>query len=261
MKKLLLSLCFVLLMLEASAWGSVGHEAIVELAKMHLTKKTRKEIARFMPYDIAKDASWMDDHRADEAINYTTHWHSFGYNTRHEYDVNRYLRRGDVLRALHIADHNLTRYQELTDSAVVMNLRMILHFVGDMHCPTHANPPFRGSRKPITVGGKSFKKFHSLYDAMPELVHPNRDPQTIAEKIDILKSDEQAKVTAGSFLDWANEIASQCSVIYEWVPVGTEEIDPGIIEQSTDLVNMELRNAGYRLAAVLNRYFDPQPQQ
>ena len=36
----------------ASAWGKLGHDVIVEVAKRHLTENTKRNIAKYMPYDI-----------------------------------------------------------------------------------------------------------------------------------------------------------------------------------------------------------------
>ena len=34
----------------ASAWGKLGHEVIIEVAKRHITEDTKKNIAKYLPY-------------------------------------------------------------------------------------------------------------------------------------------------------------------------------------------------------------------
>ena len=57
------------------AWGGVGHEVVVEIAKRHLTEKARANIAGYIPYDLTEDAIWMDKHRKDPELEYAYHFH------------------------------------------------------------------------------------------------------------------------------------------------------------------------------------------
>lgn len=255
MKKILLLWVGVLMAPAVMAWGGFGHDIIVEIAKQNLTKRAAENIARYMPYDLVQDASWMDDHRYDEPIAYTTHWHSFRYDENLKYNASM-SKRGDCLTALNIADENLSKYRELTDSAVVMNLRFVLHFVGDMHCPTHANPR-EVPRTPVMLNGKKYKKFHTVYDAMPRLVHGSSATATdVADRLDDCSKKRYKRIVEGSLTDWANEVAGMTAIIYEWNPKEVSSLHPDTVEWSTEMTNELLRNAGYRTAELLNRYFD-----
>ena len=136
MKKFFIFATIAMLSIEAFGWGGVGHRVIVEIAQRNLTEKAKENISKYMNYDLKKEAVWMDTHRRDEPIAYTTAWHVYNVDEQGVYDPNPRLYKGDCIHALKIADYNLSKYKQLTDSAVVMNLRMLLHFVGDMHCPT-----------------------------------------------------------------------------------------------------------------------------
>ena len=127
--------------LNAAAWGALGHKVVIAVAQRHLTDKTKANIAQYFDYDLKQDAVWMDLHRKDKEIDYTTAWHVFNVDDQHRYDPNPRLAKGDCIQALEIAGYNLEHYKELTDSAVVMNVRMLIHFAGDMHCPTHSYFP------------------------------------------------------------------------------------------------------------------------
>ena len=43
--------------------------------------------------------------------------------------------------------------------------------------------------------------------------------------------------------------------IFDWNPPKTEVMRDDTVELSTDLVNKQMRDAGYRLAFLLNTYF------
>ncbi len=239
----------------AFAWGKLGHETIIEIAKRHLTEKTKANIAKYMPYDITKDAVWMDNHRHDKEIGYTTAWHVYNVDEKYEYDMNPRLRQGDVILAMKVSDFNLKKYRELSDSAVVMNLRCLLHFTGDMHCPTHSYVPGPRCFWPCELNGKPIKTFHSLYDYMPNSLYPNKSCVEIAANLDNAKRGEIKRIQKGDLHEWAHEIGTMNAVIYKWNPHNTKVLNPNTIELSRNLVDIQLRNAGYRLAYLLNNYF------
>ncbi len=239
----------------AFAWGKLGHEVIIEVAKRHISEKTKQNIAKYMPYDITKDGSYMDYHRHDKEIGYTTSWHVYNVDEECEYDMNPRLYKGDVVLAMKVSDYNLSRLEKLTDSAVVMNIRCLIHFAGDMHCPTHSYVPGPRCFWPCTLNGKPIKTFHSLYDFIPATIHPNKSCVEIAAEIDNAKRGEIKRIQKGDFHDWANEIGRMNAIIYKWNPHNTEVLNPNTVELSRDLVNVQMRNAGYRLAYLLNRYF------
>ncbi|MBR2352604.1 MAG: S1/P1 nuclease [Alistipes sp.] len=243
----------------ASAWNGLGHRTVVEIAKRHLTDEAKANIAKYMPYDIVKEASWMDRNRLGSPWPYSNDWHSLYYDSKLRHDPNGKIAHGDLARALHLADHNLRMYRELTDSAVMYNLRAILHFVGDMHCPVHvAKQGARsGGKNPVYFKGQRFNSFHSFYDRTPMLIHGADTPHTlIADRIDIAKKSERKKICKGTIDDWINDAIRRTCIIHEWNPNdGTKELRDNTLELSTPLVNDQLRRAGYRLAHLLNIYF------
>lgn len=142
MKRAIFTLFALILTGTAFGWGTIGHKVVIAIAQRHLTEKTKANIAKYIDYDLKKDAVWMDKHRNDEPIAYTTHYHVFAADKNLRYDPNyRLAEGGDVVYALAISEYNLAEqnYKQLTDSAVVFNLRMIIHFMGDMHCPVHTH--------------------------------------------------------------------------------------------------------------------------
>lgn len=257
MKKILLLTLAITVMWQqsANAWGKLGHEIVIKVAERHLTEKAKRNIAKYMDYDLKTDAVWMDHHRRDKGIEYTTAWHVYNVDENHNYDPNPRLSKGDVITGLNVAEYNLSHYKELSDSTVLMNLRMLLHFVGDMHCPTHSYVPGPRCFWECTLNGKKQKSFHGVYDKMPDMLYGKRSAEEVAAEIDNAKKKEIKKIQAGTFFDWAKDCGDNNAVIYEWNPFNTEVLDPDTVELSRDLVDKQLRNAGYRLAYLLNKFF------
>ena len=239
----------------AMAWGTLGHKVIIEVAKRHITEKTKQNIAKYLPYDITEDAVYMDIHRNDKPIAYTTAWHVYNVDEKYEYDMNPRLRKGDAVLAMKVVDHNLKKQERLTDSAIVMNIRCLLHFAGDLHCPTHSYVPGPRCHWRCELNGRKMKSFHGVYDYIPVLLHPKKSCVDIAAEIDNAKKSEIKRIQKGTLLDWVHDIGSRNAIIYEWNPHNTPVLHENTVELSRDLVNLQMRNAGYRLAYLLNLYF------
>lgn len=243
---------------DALAWGKPGHQTVVAVAQRHITERAKNNLEKYFAYDIKEDAVWMDKHRKDKDIAYTTAWHVYSLDTKDQYDPNARAHKGDAAYALWLCDYNLRdgKWMEATDSAVVMNVRMLIHFVGDFHCPTHCYIDGRRSFWDCTLNGKNYGGFHGLYDKIPDLLYPNADPDVLAAQLDNCSKREIKKICKGDVCDWAHECAVNNRLIYEINPFGTPELDPETLEKSRELVNTQLRNAGYRLAYLINKYFD-----
>ena len=256
MKKLIISaLMAVVLCFNLQAWGSLGHRTVIAVAQRHLTEKTKANIAKYMDYDLKKDAVWMDKHRKDEPIAYTTAWHVYNVDVNHNYDPNPRQDKGDAIYALNLADYNLSHYKELSDSAVVMNIRMVIHFAGDMHCPVHSYFPGPRNFWPFRFNGEDYTSFHAFYDGMPERLWPDADSDELAAKLDNCNACQRKKITRGNFYDWARACGDRNVHIYDINAPLTKELDPDTVEKSREIISLQLRDAGYRLAFLLNKYF------
>ena len=259
MKKFLLILLISLISIEVvSAWGGLGHRTVIAVAQRHLTEKTKENIAKYVSYDLKEDAVWMDTYRRTEPIQFTTNWHTCYFDENMRYDP-LYLRKmetGDLVRALDIADAALKdgRYKNLSDEAVVFCIRMLIHFVGDIHCPTHTVLPSAQNKKPCLLNGKEYT-YHSVYDKMPNLIWGKTTADEVAAQIDNASKKERKEIVKGDVVDWLNSMVHGNVKIHEWNAPGVEVMRDDTVELSTELVNTQMRNAGYRLAYLLNMYF------
>ena len=244
---------------ELWAWAGLGHRTVIEIAKRHLTEKTKENVAKFIAHDITKDATWMDKNRLRSPWPYSNSWHSYYYDAkfRHDPNVPNKIANGDTMRALDLADRNLSMYKELSDSAVVYNIRMVLHFVGDMHCPSHCKLiGGRDDKGKVSIGGKRVGSFHGFYDIMPSTIYGKISPVKLAANLDTYSKGKIKKTCKGNHHDWAKECMRLTNVVHQWNPNdGGEELRDDTVELSKDLIDTQLRHAGYRLAHLLNKYF------
>ena len=140
MKKLLLLLLFAGLLNTGSVfgWGREGHETIAKIAERNLTKKAKKRIEKYLGgHSIVYFAKWMDEYRHTPEYKFTNNWHTAPVNAELRYEDSMLAKNGNAIYGLEQAIENLKNYRSLTDSAVEVNLKYIIHLVGDMHCPAH----------------------------------------------------------------------------------------------------------------------------
>ena len=91
MKKLLLFLMLLTLMAPSSAfsWGSLGHDASVLIAEKHLTRKAKKNLAKYLENrPLVYYASWMDYMGYVTKSGYSNDWfdHCVPVDKAFEYD-------------------------------------------------------------------------------------------------------------------------------------------------------------------------------
>lgn len=258
MKRLFLAALATVYSVCAFAWAGLGHQTIVAIAENNITERAKANISKYMPYSMVKDAVWMDRHRKDKPYAHTGYWHSCRVDEKRGYIINRDYRQkhGTVLTALQVADYNLSDWENASDSVVLINLRMLIHFVGDMHCPCHLGHSHEKTCKgKLSVNGKDYT-FHKLYDAMPSFIWKGKKASEVAKELGTLKKGEIKKTVKGTPEQWAIESAKDCQLVYDLNPETKADFDPQTIEKSEELIRLQLTRAGYRLAYLLNKYFD-----
>jgi len=273
MKRIIIVIFSVLICRASLAWSNMGHEVIIEVAKRHLREDVKKEIERYMPYDITQDARWMDKHRSDPELLYMFHFHEQCINLKTlEYDPNPQIEEGDIMRGLCLARYNLSHRDNLSDSTVVLNIRMIIHFIGDLHCPVHLGvpgiwfpkPPYRQDVGKWYFQGNALQSFHKFIDRTPGYLFPDMKPSEIASLIDDGISKRQSREWVnGDFVDWTNDAAQRGFRIYNYFPPlwdipdspDPKYIPDDFLENTREIIIEELLKAGYQLAYVLNACF------
>ena len=144
----------------------------------------------------------------------------------------------------------------MNDSVRLTHLALIVHAVGDMHCPVHIrlhDDTTLGVYK-VTYGNKK-TDFHRLWDAgLVGATHP-WSYSDLAQILDISNSNEIAEICKGDVFDWGEDAARTAT------PLRIYKADAVINKQEfmhKHLATGELllRKAGYRLAKVLNEIFE-----
>ena len=141
----------------------------------------------------------------------------------------------------------------MSDSLRFHNIVMIVHFVGDMHCPEHIRyypEDMSIGKYDVTFEGKK-TTMHKIWDSQLIAALHTGDQNDVAARIDNCTKKEISRITAGNTYDWAADCAKTSKPVHD-VPEGAV-LDAAYAEQNRAIVEQQLRKAGYRLAKVLNK--------
>ena len=149
-------------------------------------------------------------------------------------------------------------YHNLSDSMVIVNLKLLIHMVGDMHCPCHVGYPKELGLKGTSmyVKGKKYDR-HKFWDASLELMHPKWRLDHYLKACDTYSEKEIKKIQKGNATKWGIENAKKIQETFSYWEKNAEltKISKEQREQINGMMHEQLAYGGYRLAAVLNNIF------
>ena len=249
----------------AYGWNSAGHCTIGHIADRNLTPKARKMCSKYLGHSLAYYASWLDHWRYSEEYHHTARWHAVGVKDGK-------LIPGELVGDISIFrapltpdEHGVARmeqmlealkdYRNMPDSAVAVNLKCIIHMVGDMHCPGHV---FYDGQKQFEFkeNGKD-ARFHGYNDKTFLRFHKGKTASDFRKKYCRLTEQERRELCKGDMESWVRDnepIFRECytllspTIDYKDLP----EQNKFRMKEITDELLIE---AGYRLAEVMNRIF------
>jgi hypothetical protein len=175
-KKIFLPLLFLAPFI-VFGWGKTGHRTIAQMGQDLLGKDVQDRItATLSGSNMAMVANWADEIRSDEQYKYVSRWHYTNLSkdlTREEYEKSAFQQNyGQILyrvysltQTLHDRQNGVSKESDTYVKNDTVLLKLLIHFVGDMHQPLHLGRPEDLGANKINV--KWFKdkiNLHSLWD-------------------------------------------------------------------------------------------------
>ena len=281
MKKItFVALCATMLLTTqpALAWGGWAHKLIAYIAEFHLTPEAKATAEKYLGSSIVDHAVWMDkvpvwNKKHIPGWEQTSWWHMTTVDKvgKKKFALSeKRSSRGDGALYPNLVQciENLKNYRNLTDSAVMINLKCVLHMVGDMHCPSHLyytefedcfGGKINGKRVPrhdqirIYYNGKKTTN-HKVWDGMsireiwPEY---GTDMELFRVSLDKMSPKKRAKMCRGTVEEWVLQNAKDCRFIYDDITPGVK-IDRQYLLDNQKLSKQQCLRAAYRLAHILN---------
>ena len=252
MKRYLLLTLAVVWTATAWGWGPKGHDVTAYIAECNLTEEAAAGVDRALGgYSPVYWCNWLDSASHTPEYAYTKTWHYLDVDEGQTLETTLRNENGDVLTALAAIVDGLQSHA-LDAETEAFYLKMLIHLVGDLHCPMHAGhlDDLGGNRHPVRFFGKE-TNLHSVWDSsLPEAVHRWSYTEW-QQQIDRLGEEEIAAITGGTPEDWFRETAAVAAEIYGETPEGAQ-LSYDYITRFGPTVELQLLRGGHRLAFLLN---------
>ena len=263
------------------AWGTVGHHCAAYIAEQHLTPEAKEKTRHYLQHTLSYYAMWMDRWRGIKQFEAVNNGHSVrttddGRKISWEALTSSTMGNavptppgramGHLLNAMNELGNG--KYKELPDSVVRQRLINMIHYVPDMHCPSHCGFPEKfyplASKYNLKRNGK-FANFHSFWDGSPGYLRKNITVKKYAEMVDNVSPNESKKWQKGleqkdlqkGIDSWGKGVIKRAHRAYAILPEGTDlaKLTKEQKAQVHELADESILIGGYRLAYVLNTIF------
>lgn len=261
LKRLLLVLLVLVICQPAFAWwGTNGHRIIGQISESYLNSKARKAIKDLLGDEsIAMASNYGDFIKSDSTYDHIYSWHYInqkGGMTREEMQArlltdtvpNLYNRIDFLIKEL--------KNRDLAKDKKVFYLKLLIHFVGDLHQPLHVGgrPDDLGGNRVKVLWFSDATNIHSVWD--DKLVEFQKLSYTEYAKAINYTTKKQRKEWQGQpMMDWYWESYQYSQLIYAGITKPDQRLSYDYNHEHIQKVNDFLLKGGVRLASVLNDIF------
>ena|ERR1700741_2930163 len=247
---LLILLAFFFKSGPVSAWGSVGHQVVAQIAKNYMSKSVQDSVQKYlgvMSFDSA--ATWMDDVRKDTSLNYMKPWHYINIEKDKTYVRSN---EANIVTEIELAMAALNDRKKLSAAEINKYIKVLFHLVGDLHMPLHAGYASDKGGNSVEVHFLSKKtNLHHVWDT--DIIEEKKITSgDCIKQGDKLKRKKIKKIQQLNAVEWMNESRGLLPEVYA---VKDKVIDKTYIDKNAPVVERRLLYAGMRLAAVMNEVF------
>ncbi len=249
---------FIISALSLISWGVVGHRTIAKIAENHLTAKTKAAVISLLgSEDMPIVSTYADDIRYESEFKYTAPWHYLNLNDGLNFDAFSKIVTEDtsanVYNALLKMEEQLKNPNSSKEDKIFA-LKMIIHFVGDIHQPMHV------SREEDQGGNKINLKFkgkdtnlHALWDS--GLIEYNGFTFTeMSKALDDISDPKIKKWQNDSVMIWLFESYQIANQLYKEVE-NNPNLDYTYYPKHSEIYKQQVQKAGVRLAGLLNEVY------
>lgn len=257
MKKLLLTLIALCATLPSFGWGQKGHDTVARIAEENVSRKVlRKAVEVLGGHSLVYYSNWMDNASHTQEYRYTKTWHYANVDEGYTYATMTKNQRGDVVTAINDIVARL-KSGKLTPEEERVNLRFLVHLVGDIHAPMHAG------RLSDLGGNEVFVKFfdekmklHELWDEhLIEAVHKWSHTEWSHQLNDYCSPERKVEIAKGTPEQWLIESHEVTKGIYIASPQG-KNLSYYYINYYAPIIEERLLAGGLRLARLLTEIYE-----
>lgn len=235
-------------------WGKTGHRVTGQIAEAYLTKKAKRNISKLLNgKGLALVSNFADDIKSDRAYKEYSSWHYVNFPFDKKYGEEKPSEYGDLIKGIEKCIAVL-KDKESPAKDKEFFLKMLVHFIGDLHQPLHVG---RGEDK----GGNDIQirwfdegsNLHKVWDS--EMIdHYGMSYTEMSVNTDIVSKSKIKTIQEGTILEWVHESQQLAKQVYGSANAG-EELGYKYMYTYFPIVRTQLQTGGIRLAKILNEIF------
>ena len=239
---------------ETVFWGQNGHRATGKIAENHLNKRAKKRIDKLLNgQSLAFVSTYADEIKSDSAYRKYYSWHYVNMDLEESYADATKNPKGDIVTGINkcikvLKDNNSSEEDKS------FHLKMLVHFVGDLHQPMHIGQKEDKGGNAIQVEwfGKE-TNLHAVWDTKM-IENWNMSYLELADNAKDVSKQQIAAIEAGTLREWVDETHELTKKIYKSAEVG-ENLRYRYSYDYFGIVRDQLQIGGIRLAKILNDIF------
>lgn len=257
-KKLIVGFIMVYAPLQSIAWGTIGHRVCGQIAESYLTPKARTAVHAILGNEsVAIASNWADFIKSDPAYNYLSSWHYIDLNKAYTYpelvDFLNHDTNTDAYTALYHLVNELKK-KGLSKKEQLLDLRMLIHIVEDVHQPMHvAHADDKGGNDFKVTWFNAPSNLHAVWDS--QLIDYQQLSFTeYAAAINHTTPAEIKEWQKAPVAKWLFESNQISETLYTEIKPG-DNLNYKYNFTHIGTLNRQLLKAGVRLAGLLNELF------
>src|SRR5690554_93982 len=235
-------------------WGANGHRATAAVADEHLSRKAKKAIKTLLDGEtLVSISTYADEIKSDNAFRKYSAWHYVNIPFEETYETIESSEKGDLISAIEFCISVLND-ADTTKEDKKFHLKLLVHFMGDLHQPLHLGLEEDKGGNDIKVKwfGAS-TNLHTVWDS--KMINSyDMSYSELAMNFPKLSKAKVKELQSGSLLDWVEEIRKKTRMIYDSASSG-DPLGYRYMYDHFSTVEEQLQLGGVRLAKILNIIF------
>lgn len=239
---------------EAFFWGQNGHRVTGKIAEKHLTRRAKRKIDKLLKGEsLAFVSTYADEIKSDRSYSKYYPWHYINMDLDETYATAEKNPQGDLVTGIDkcisiLKDEN----SAVKDKAFF--LKLLVHFVGDLHQPMHIGQ--REDKGGNTIQVQWFGKgtnLHAVWDTKM-IEEWNMSYVELANNAQDLSKNQIKAIQKGTVIEWVDEVHEITKELYKSVKEG-ENLRYRYSYDHLGIARRQLQVGGIRLAKILNDIF------
>jgi len=238
----------------ANYWGKTGHRTVGQIAQKYLTKRAKREINKLLDgHSLAFVSTYADEIKADKRFNKYYTWHFVDYPFGVSYKDSKKNPKGDLVTGIKKCV-SVLKDKDATKADKEFYLKLLVHFIGDLHQPLHVGLATDRGGNDIHVEWFNKKtNLHSVWDS--KMIDYYKMSYTeLASNAEQLSQAQIKAIQKGTVMDWIRDSRKVARKVYASAKPG-DNLRYKYMYNYFGIVQFQLEKGGLRLAKLLNAIF------